>query len=170
MTIADSPYCRDWTIHTPSGRGTLYLIWYPHVTAPLPYESIHDLFVKAVSPNNHMISWLLPEQPGTNMVAVTTAFFRDNPLGISPNIITEDVLGFFSLILSYAKNAHKLVANQSPKHINSIMPRTDFSTMFNDVRHNLPNGFRNLGGSLYYVVARLACYKNVGGGVQYVKD
>lgn len=140
-----------------SGGNAGAITWAPQVTAPLPLEAISDLFSKAVSGPG---SALLPKKnPGVNMVHVTTDFFQSKPNGISSDNVKADVLGFFSLIVSYAKGAKVFLEDESPKGLISIMPRTDFTNIFDQVKSAIP-------GTLYDIVKILACYKNTVDGVE----
>ena len=130
------------------------------VTAPLPFEAINDLFATALANGK---SPLLPIfRPSQNIVSVTQDFFQASPNGISQNTVKADVLGFLSLIVSYAKKAdepptdHSLYKTYSPKDTVSIMPRTDFVTLYAQVQSTLSLG----SGTLYDLVKILACYKN----------
>ena len=102
--IIGSDTRNDWRIGKPTTGGAFgSMRWAPQVTAPLPLESINDLFSKALAGTR---STLLPYfNANRNIVYVTKDFFQSSPNGISPEKVTDDVLGFFSLILSYAKSA-----------------------------------------------------------------
>ncbi|KAL8881308.1 MAG: hypothetical protein Q9198_001467 [Flavoplaca austrocitrina] len=143
--------CNPWTIVQPSKDGAIrQLPWAMQATAPLPLEAIHDLFRKAVA---NEASPLLPGiNSARNMAFVTKDFFQANPNGISPDSVRADVLGFFSLVLSYAKGASKVTSGNSAKNIISIMPRTDWTNLFNQIRPAVP-------GELYDLVKVLACYR-----------
>ena len=159
MTIQGST-CNSWKIAAPEHGGQADRIgWAPQVTAPLPLEAISDLFSKAVAktPSN-----LLPSiSPDRNMVWVTKDFFQSNPNTISADSVKDDVLGFFSLILSYAKSATVEDEDASPKELTSIMPRTEFTTIFAQVKSTVPLN----PNTLYELVKVLACYENNAGGV-----
>ncbi len=159
MTVQGSA-CNPWKIAAPEHGGKADQIgWAPQVTAPLPLEAISDLFSKAVS---NTPSDLLPSiRPGRNMVWVSKDFFQSNPNTISADSVKDDVLGFFSLILSYAKNARDEEEDQSPKELTSIMPRTEFTTIFAQVKSTVPLNPK----TLYELVKVLACYKNNANGV-----
>jgi quinol-cytochrome oxidoreductase complex cytochrome b subunit len=78
------------------------------------------------------------------------------------------VLGFFSLVISYAKAAAPnqqppVYENKSPKFKTSIMPRTEFVTLYAQVKATLPGT-----GSLYDLVKILECYRNIEDEVEYV--
>ena len=161
MTVQGSP-CNPWEIAEPEpGNQADQIKWATQVTAPLPLEAISDLFSKAVIKT---ASALLPTTlPEKNMVWVTTDFFQSNPNSISADSVKADVLGFFSLILSYAKSAttEDVDEDVSPKTLTSIMPRTEFTTIFAQVKSRVPLN----PNTLYELVKILACYKNNAGGV-----
>ena len=150
VTIQDS-VCTDWYIIEPETGGNIEAAtWAPQLTVPLPLEAISDLFLNAVTPDAN--SELLPTiNRGARMVYVTKDFFQAQRSGISPDAVKADVLGFFSLILSYAKHADEIKPDESPKRLISIMPRTDFTNVFRQVKPSIP-------GSLHDLVNLLACY------------
>ncbi|KAF8856532.1 hypothetical protein BDZ45DRAFT_594090, partial [Acephala macrosclerotiorum] len=146
----------DWVVKFPETDGTIdSLTWAPQVTAPMPLEAIADLFTKALG--GQASDLLSKKNPNRNMVSVTKDFFQSSPNGITSDAVTADVLGFFSLIVSYAKAAKAEEENESPKELTSIMPRTDFTNLFNFVKAKVP-------GDLYELVKVLACYKNTADG------
>ena len=160
--------CNPWKIVSPKFDGNAgSLVWATQVTAPLPFEAINDLFVAAL--DQDASSPLLPggRAASRNVVSVTHDFFQSKPNGISPDGVEADVLGFFSLVMSYAKFATPLVTAEkgymtvSPKKTISIMPRTDFATLYAQVQSTLLPG----SSTLYNLVKTLACYKNYYGDV-----
>lgn len=98
------------------------------------------------------------------MVWVRSEFFQAKPNGITSSSVKDDGLGFFSLVLSYAKAAELNLSGDSPKKLTSIMPRTDFGTMFKQVKSQVQSGLTGT-TSLYDIVNVLACYKNDNGQV-----
>lgn len=160
MTIDESP-CNPWKIISPDHGGEADGInWAPQVTAPLPLEDINDLMSKAMADQD---SALLPG-PGKRrrrFVWATKDFFQSKPNTISSDSVKDDVLGFFSLILSYTKNARIEQEDDSPKILTSIMPRTEFTTIFALVKSKIPLDPHNL----YELIKILACYKNNDDGV-----
>ena len=157
----DGNACNPWKVSTPlNGGGQGDLIWAVQATAPLPFEAINDLAAAALT--NPVNSPLLPAvRPGRNVVSVTSEFFQSTPNGISSDSVKADVLGFFSLVLSYAKVAYDISSNpiymdESPKLKTSIMPRTEFVTLYAQVSSTLPGT-----STLYNLVKILACYKNI---------
>jgi hypothetical protein len=88
-----------------------------------------------------------------NLVVVTDEYFQTTPNGIDKTEVSDDVLGFCSLVLSYAKAAGKpLIGDESPKLRLTFMPRTEFNTMYNQVKSKLK-------GDLFALFDTLACYK-----------
>ena len=87
------------------------------------------------------------------LVLVKKEYFQSKPNNIDASKITNDVLAFCTLILSYAKAATEtLKPDQSPKFFISFMPRTEFNTMFQLVQSKLI-------GDLFSLFNILACYK-----------
>lgn len=159
----DASECNPWKITQPEhGENTGEFNWAPQVTAPLPLEAISYLFERVANNQPHdLLEKLNPQgrrgARSQQMVSVTKEFFQSRPNGIRPDLVRHDVLGFFSLVLSYAKNARAMFEDESPKELTTIMPRTHFNAMFKLVRDRVP-------GKLYEVVKVLGCYKNNGGG------
>ena len=121
----------------------------------MPLSAINDLF-RLAKTSLVPTSPLLPGLRGkmSNMVWVNKDFFQGAPNGNHPEDVSEDVLAFFSLVLSYVKpNGYGRDINTSPKNLSPIMPRTDFLTMYNVVRSKFQ-------GDLYGLVRVLLCYRN----------
>lgn len=114
------------------------------------------------------IQWLIEHQEQkkefpmyrfkSNTVRVLPDFFKKSPGGVSKDDVEErpDVLGFMSLILAYAKAAHKASRKDSPKVLQTVMPRTDLTTIYNTqgISKVIPKE------NLYEIVKALACFKN----------
>ncbi|KAL2011193.1 hypothetical protein VTN00DRAFT_3911 [Thermoascus crustaceus] len=77
--------------------------------------------------------------------------------------VKDDALGFFLLVLSYAKSAEQVQPDTSPKMRTSIMPRTNFAKMFELIKPGIPHGLNDK--FLYDIVKILACYRNEGENV-----
>ena len=89
---------------------------------------------------------------GDNLVLVTQEYFQSNTNGIDGSKVTDDVLGFYSLVLSYAKAAsQKLQPDQSPKLFLTFMPRTEINTIYKQVKSKIT-------GDLFNLFNSLACY------------
>ncbi|PLB46617.1 hypothetical protein P170DRAFT_427923 [Aspergillus steynii IBT 23096] len=130
--------------------------WSYQVTAPMPLRAINNLMRQG---KRNMTSPLLPSltRLTDRMNWVQRGFFRSRPEGIDPSDLSEDALGFFALVLSYAKASAYGAAEKSPKMDTSIMPRTDFVAMFQltGLERLLENK------SLYEIVRVGACYNAV---------
>ena len=86
------------------------------------------------------------------LVLVKKDYFQSKPNNIDASKITNDVLAFCTLVLSYAKAAtEELKPDQSPKLFITFMPRTEFNTMFQIIKPKLP-------GDLFSLFDTLACY------------
>ena len=132
------------------------LEWTPQVTAAMPLEAIHWLMDQGKQNGMRIYD------PGVNMVKVIPEFFKTSPGRVTQNQVQNrpDVLGFFSIVLSFAKAAKLVEENESPKVVSKIMPRTDFTTIFETqgISEVIPKEH------LYDIVKALACFKNTGTG------
>ena len=113
------------------------------------------------------IQWLISQntnvmyQPGVNQVKVLPGFFKTSPGGVTQDDVNNrpDVLGLFSIILTYAKATQSVGPRDSPKTSSKFMPRTDFTTIFQTqgISQVIP------GAHLYDIIKALACFKNTYG-------
>ncbi len=79
------------------------------------------------------------------------------PLASNLSNITTEVLGFFSLIVSYTKAAKRAPRAEGPKHSIPIMPRTDLGTMYKHfVEPRIRTQLTGNPDSLYNMVRELA--------------
>jgi hypothetical protein len=150
----------NWIVSRPiAGSKVEEIFWGMQVTAPMPLEAISYLFEAAVTENKPPASELLPGiRAAWNKVYVTPGFFQQPINGITKEVAQtrKDVMGFFSLVLSYAKASHDVQEGKSPKTLTSIMPRTDFTTIYNLIKDVVQGPT-----SLYDMVKLLSCYKVV---------
>ncbi|KAJ5168163.1 uncharacterized protein N7482_003757 [Penicillium canariense] len=158
LTVANNK-CNPWYIDSPGPDDDADNVpWEPQVTAPMPLEAVYYLMKlqQAALDKNTASTNVLTGSPvrfADDFVLVTKQYFTSKPNGIDPNTITDDVLAFCSLVLTYAKNAkYKMSGDQSPKFFTSFMPRNDFTTLYNVVQDKLK-------GDLWDLVNTLACYK-----------
>ncbi|KAI0530348.1 hypothetical protein GGR58DRAFT_518547 [Xylaria digitata] len=160
ITMKDLDGC-TWSIKSTSSLlgPVASILWQRQITAPMPLEALNDIIGKARA--NYAVPpvSLLPGHKGLvrNLVYVSTEFFQSSPGG-APTAPTSDVLGFFSLVLSYAKAADHYVLGDSPKFKLPIMPRNDFQSMFNLIRGSLGSSLDAGDSALYNIVKILACY------------
>lgn len=114
-------------------------------------EAINNIIAKSVAGQD---SPFLGRIKSDKWVSVTKDFFQSKPGGLEPDAVTEDVLGFLSLLVSYAKVARAMDEDETLRHLLPIMPRTDFVGQLNQVSSKLQNV------DIYQVVTILACYTN----------
>lgn len=163
--IKDAP-CKKWTLDSALDEADAKCeVFSPQITAPIPLEAVYEYFELAfTSTFKKDNSYLMPQgatarrpDPGQlkEKVWVTADFFTARQGGKAPE---KDTLAFLSLVLTYIKGAEKLDVNQSPKELSTLMPRTDFPTMYGQVKDKLKD---QLGGAnLYELVKKLVCYQN----------
>lgn len=162
VDIANSN-CNPWRIATPASQKPEKVPWFPQITAPMPLEALYSLMKE--NEDDPVEKNILD---GTNylskakIVVVNQKYFQSNKNGIDQSKVTDDVLGFCSLVLSYAKGASiKLEPDRSPKQFFVFMPRTEFNTLYEQVKSKLP-------GDLFSLFNSLACYQtNRDGSVEY---
>ncbi|KAI1349146.1 hypothetical protein F5Y01DRAFT_327670 [Xylaria sp. FL0043] len=160
MTVEGLDEC-TWTIKASSLGPPASISWQRQITAPLPLEAVNEIIEMARKDYTVMppIS-LLPAQykRGKRLIYVSREFFQSFQ-GEIPKDPTPDLLGFFSLVISYVKAASDYRSGVSPKFLLPILPRNDFQTMFNLVRGSLGSSLDMGDGSLYNIVKTLACYE-----------
>lgn len=116
-----------WIVQAPEKpTGSQYLNWGLQVTTPFPLSVIPSLVIgpsilleRKVYPKltKDMLPWTGSKKNGT-------AKYLDN----------LEVLGFLTIVLGYVKAAGVNDPSQGPKHSSPIMPRTDFRTMYAQVK------------------------------------
>lgn len=131
------------------------------VTAPMPLEGLYSLMLEQAKDLNtderNILDGAETKRTGnvrsTNLVLATKSYFQSKPQGIEQTKVTNDMLGFASMVLSYAKGAkYQLQPDESPKLMTTFMPRTEFNTMFKQVKSKFS-------GDLFKLFEVLACYK-----------
>lgn len=149
----DNNKCNPWNIEVNTNEKPESLPWSPQITAPMPLEALYSLMEENLK--DPLEKNILD---GTNfrfrdkLVLVTKDYFVSKPNNIDGSKITNDVLAFCTLVLSYAKAAtENLKPDQSPKLFIPFMPRTEFNTMFQIVKPKLT-------GDLFSLFDTLACY------------
>lgn len=130
--------------------------WEVQVTTPMPLEYIYFLMQK-MAEDKFPAEEMLDASAGNkgDMTIVMRDWFQSNTNGISKDQVSDDVLGFCSLVLSYAKGARD-TGKANIKQDHGIMPRTDWSTLYAQVKTKLP-------GDLFELFDSLACYSTVDG-------
>jgi hypothetical protein len=157
ITIENFPQCNPWTITglTPNtDKGNI--IWLPQVTAPMPLEGLYSLMLENIQDpqtGRNILNGATSFITGQNIQLVTREYFQSASLKIDASTVTDDMLGFCTLVLSYAKAADlEQAPDVSPKHKIPFMPRTEFNTIYAQVSSKFTT-------SLFDVFDTLACYK-----------
>ena len=120
----------------------------------MPLEALYSLMKEQLADeisNRNILDGFI--YGSSSLIVVTQEYFQSNKNGIDGSRVTDDVLGFCSLVLSYAKAAsNALRPDQSPKLFLTFMPRTEFNTIYQQVKSKIP-------GDLFTLFNSLACYK-----------
>lgn len=114
----------SWTIQRPDIYSP-YLGWGLQVTAPFPLSGIQSIIVKP--------SALLERRSTRAYLTLTKEslpWIGNKKKGMAEYLDNHDVLGFLTIVLAYVNAAKTNDPIQGPKHSSSIMPRTDFRTMY----------------------------------------
>lgn len=142
------------------------MFWLPQITTSIPLEAVYSLMKEQIAdpdpgPNRNILDGDTPRGPQGRFIAlVTKEYLQSKPNGIDGSKISDDVLGFLTLVLSYAKAAkERLRQDQSPKLFTTFMPRTEFNTIYQQVKSKLC-------GDLFELIRVLACYKQGGKGLE----
>ena len=127
----------------------------------MPLEALYSLMKEnqddPIDPNKRNILDGYNIRHPDSIVVVKQEYFQSNTNGIDQSKVTDDVLAFCSLVLTYAKAASdELAGDQSPKLFLTFMPRTEFNTLYGQVKSKLP-------GDLFSLFNSLACYQTNGG-------
>ena len=121
----------------------------------MPLEALYSLMKEQVTntvpEERNILDGICMEGDCINLV--TKDYFQSKPNDIDGTQLTDDVFGFLTLVLSYAKAAEKkdLKPDQSPKQLLSFMPRTEFNTIYGLVKSKIP-------GDFFTLLDTLACY------------
>ncbi|KAF2492650.1 hypothetical protein BU16DRAFT_592358 [Lophium mytilinum] len=173
VTIEEYQQCNPWILRgldqtTNLGRTP----WAPQITTSMPLEALYSLMKENVlrAPNGRNIlnGDTASTNRGQNIQLVTAKYFEnDISLKVDVKKINDAVLGFCTLVLSYAKAATKLNLNDvntlndensqemSPKSWLPFMPRTEFVTIYRAVKSFFPVEENEL----FDIFNTLACYK-----------
>ena len=157
VTIQNFPHCNPWIITgLAPNKDKGKIIWAPQVTAPMPLEALYFLMRENVQQqqiDRNILNGGTSFVTGQNIQLVTQAYFQSATLNMNHKTVTDDMLGFCTLVLSYAKIAGlKQSRNVSPKHKIPFMPRTEFNKIYAQVssKFTIP---------LFQILNILACYK-----------
>ena len=123
----------------------------------MPLEALYTLMKEQVKNPDYgarnTLNGICTEGDCINLV--TELYFQSKPNGIDGTQLTDDVFGFLTMVLSYAKVAitkqKSFKPDQSPKQFLTFMPRTEFNTIYGQVKSEIP-------GDLFTLLDTLACY------------
>ncbi|KAL8846955.1 MAG: hypothetical protein Q9221_007997 [Calogaya cf. arnoldii] len=157
-TIAEFEPFGQWTVAEPEKwRGSDALLWSRQVTVAMPLKAIYQLFVDLKRDGISSNAIMAEGSKRDNIHVVRREDFRLLGLtGFKPADITDDLLGFLSLVVSYAKATRRMQAKDGPKHSLSVMPRTDFAAMYELVRKKIEPQYQGGCYDFYTVVKELA--------------
>lgn len=157
--------CNPWRIASPNRKTDKAenVPWFPQITTSMPLEALYSLMKENIADpdkGRNKLNGDSARYSGGKLIAlVTEEHFQSQPNGIDGSKVGDDVLGFLTLVLSYAKAAKEgLRPDQSPKLFIPFMPRTEFNTIYQQVSSQLC-------GDLFELFRVLACYKRVGKGL-----
>ncbi|PVH98762.1 hypothetical protein DM02DRAFT_657005 [Periconia macrospinosa] len=129
VTIMGAEEYGKWKVSQPKVFNTVLLEPGVQITAPLPLSGIQDLIATATKGGS---SPLLPTMKGklSRFVLIEK---KDLDEWYEPRAIDGDLLGFYSLLMSYVKvgSISSQADGGGPKQALPIMPRTSFVTMYN---------------------------------------
>lgn len=163
-----SSQCADpWTVlRLNQNTDKDQIVWAPQVTTSMPLEALYSLMKENIVMKDEISDVdrnVLNGKTGMDkyLQLVTKDCFRDLGLQMDTEKINDAVLGFCSLILSYAKAANVPVSlddpnavERSPKSFIPFMPRTEFVTIYKAVQSAFPPD-----SELFDIFDKLACYK-----------
>ena len=124
----------------------------------MPLEALYSLMKEQLSdpdpgPNRNILDGSNYKFDDT-LVVVDKDYFQSKPNNIDGSQVTDDVLGFCSLVLGYAKaTVNPLGGESSTKYYLTFMPRTEFNTIFSTQVKS------KISGDLFKLFNTLACYK-----------
>ncbi|KAI0151819.1 hypothetical protein GGR57DRAFT_503747 [Xylariaceae sp. FL1272] len=144
-----------WVVNWNVPIGDPLYSFQPQVTAAMPMEGVLQLLsdAKADVKTNVLINHDLPYNK--KIIVLTKKDFMGFAT-IRPADVTDEFLGFFSLLTTYCVVASEGDRVNGPKRGLNIMPRTNFLTMYNMfARDKLQEAFAN-SQSLYSIVRTVA--------------
>jgi len=162
MVDIEDNNCNPWEIDTKKNQDPLELYFQPQITTPMPLEALYFLMQEQIRDpleDRHILDGYNFREGNKYLILVTKESFQSKPGGISPDQVSDDVLAFCTLVLSYAKVAKKfLQPGSSPKMFTVFLPRTNFNKMLSHVSSKL----RPKGDELWELFNILACYQSGG--------
>jgi hypothetical protein len=135
-------FTEQWKVEWPNTEelSPERLLFSPQVTTAMPLGGLLEILKDAKKnpdPSKKSLNPLSGRAQVGAIIILTKADFADFKL-IQPADITDDFLGFFSLLTAYCVAAKTAVPKEGPKSAFSVMPRTDFVTQYTQfVQHKL---------------------------------
>ena len=133
----------------------------PQVTAAMPLEGVLQVLKDTKNGGDDSLAGQRPEIKGHIVLPSSDGFKSFGK--ISPIDINDQFLGFFSLLTSYCVASKYNTPKQGPKYSLTIMPRTDFLTMYKTfVEGKIKSQLADCKTSLYDIVSALSGIANDG--------
>ena len=127
----------------------------PQVTAALPLGGLLQVLKDAKDRKDNVLA-NKGAPYNSKIVIATEESFKDFGK-IKPNDITDEFLGFFSLLTTYCIVANDNDERYGPKRSLNIMPRTDFLGMYKKfIDEKLRAEISECGNSLYTIVSTVS--------------
>ena len=158
-----------WELRAPTTFSLQGQLFGPQVTAALPLEAIQNLFVMARKTKKRNDILTTFDRVIVRMHLVEAAHLKGPNgvhFGLQDGDLTDDFLGFLSMVTSYAKGADSVTPTVGPKMILPIMARTDHATIYSQISSKL-SGSHSC-PSLYSIIRLCAMY--TGDGTNHLDD
>ncbi|KAL9599611.1 MAG: hypothetical protein Q9179_003502 [Wetmoreana sp. 5 TL-2023] len=125
----------------------------------MPLAAVYQLFV-VVKKYGRSSSDIFADVKKDAIHVVSKEDFTELRLdAIKSQGITDDLQGFLSVVISYAKATRRMKPEDGPKHSLSIMPRADFVAMYKFVKDKIEPQYQDGCYDLYTIIKELARIK-----------
>ena len=155
----------QWYVASPAewtGANTVF--FGAQITTSMPLDAVYKLMKDAKAGKSSEVYASGLSKKNSNIHIVQKQDFADAKLtDIKENDITDDFLGFFTLLVSYAKSTKDMKPSEGPKHSLSVMPRTDFAAMYAMFKAKIEPQYQGGCWDLYSIVKALAKKQGDGG-------
>ncbi|KAF2654194.1 hypothetical protein K491DRAFT_717366 [Lophiostoma macrostomum CBS 122681] len=127
ITTVDSSRYGEWTLTAPITFS--FSAFFPgiQVTKSIPMSGIYDIIKNSEGSHTNVLVPLLRRRT-QNLVLITSEDLREHYT--DDTNMTDSLLGFFSLLMSWVNTGTKLRNDGGPKQLIHIMPRTDFAKLY----------------------------------------
>lgn len=157
--------CESWKVErlrakSPNREADKRVVWGAQVTAPMPLAMINEIFMwQTEHVHGYLPTW------SRRVLRSPSASQPDSPVlhemfdlalstDLAPAGQSEDLLGLLALMLMVIRRSTVIRHGESPKHNWSIMPRTDFTSMFQSIWRG-----ERFEGNLRTVLEKLLCFQ-----------